>query len=176
MLINEIKIKDEIMKCYRLKNKYERQQNYYNGLCMFIYSDNFEEGEWGNYKKSKRNGFVLTWDKKIGCTRANYINEVIEGEVLRNFINGEMEKSYYKKGIKNGISIYFWKDGGTEERFYVDGMKSGKAERKFSNGSRYRHFILNEEIILRYQILLSDGTIKREFLNWKNKRKKYVFA
>ena len=146
MLINEIKIKDEVMKCYRLKNKYERQQNYYDGLCMFIYSDNFEEGEWGSYKKSKRNGFVLTWDKKIGCTRANYINEVIEGEVLRNFINGEMEKSYYKEGIKNGISIYFWKDGGTEERFYVDGMKSGKAERKFSNGSREEIVYLNGEI------------------------------
>ena len=161
MLINEIKIKDEIMKCYRLKNKYERQQNYYNGLCMFIYSDNFEEGEWGNYKKSKRNGFVLTWDKKIGCTRANYINEVIEGEVLRNFINGEMEKSYYKKGIKNGISIYFWKDGGTEERFYVDGMKSGKAERKFSNGSREEIVYLNGEIHGESTYYYPDGTYKK---------------
>lgn len=165
MKVKEIKIGNDVMKCYKLKNISERKAGNYNGLCMFGYFEDFSKeitnlGEWGYYKNGKRNGYVAIWNQEKGCTRGNYSNELKNGEIIYNFINGCMEKSNYKYGKKEGYSLYIWNDGGNEERYYSDGMKNGKAIRRFIKNCKEEIIYVNNVKHGKSVYYYSDGKYK----------------
>ncbi len=163
--MKEIKVGKEIMKCYKLNSISERRKGNYSGLCMFGYFDNLSDettgfGEWGYYKNGLRNGNIVIWNRERGCTRGYCKEEMLEGEVIYNYISGNMEKCNYKNGVREGSSLYIWKNGGLEERYYRNGTKNGTAIRKFMNYCEEHIIYVNDAVHGKSKYIYPDGRYK----------------
>lgn len=163
--MEELRVKDQIMRCYLLNNNMERLEQEYTGLCMFKYRDE-SKGEWGYYRNGKREGKVIRWDRESGVYKGNYVNDIAEGEMIAYYVSGSIEESNCYNGKKEGKSILKWQDGGVEKRNYENGMKIGEAIRYFSDGSKEKIFYINNVVEGDSIYYYVDGSYeKRKYVN-----------
>lgn len=163
--MKELRIKDQIMRCYSLNDDTERLEQEYTGLCMFKYV-NKNKGEWGYYINGKREGKVIRWNRENGVYKGNYVNDTAEGVMIAYYISGSIEESNCYNGKKEGKSILKWQDGGVEKRNYENGMKIGEATRYFPDGSKEKIFYVNNVVEGDSIYYYVDGSYeKRKYVN-----------